>query len=523
MKIHFFKSLLASVLLLYAINTATGKSKTIGYIPLDDRPVNYERVIWLCKAAGFDILIPEKELIGTKLDNMDPYPDGRTSGDRVRILDWLKQSEGKCDYYIISADQLLSGGLVASRWLSNTDLSFEYGLCDYLIQLSKKYPVLVFDTIMRLASTNDYQGYKLEEYSKFITYGGKNRYILEDKSLNPDNIAYYYDKDPHGHTIDSCGLTGRQIKRYFDSRKRKLLLSDKLLTGNENYLYYYLGVDDSSPNNTIQTNEINYFKNKLKNKNGMVSIGTDELGVLGIAFIAAKEYPGTKVHIEYFGGKEHEYADPYNYLPLNVVIDNKLKFLNISKTDGEEDLNILILTRSDNYTQAINALIDKAKSLISRGKAVCIIDPNSNFQTSDHKTSLGKFIIDSGIPLLELMGYSSWNTAANSTGIGLANGIARYSYLQNSTPSPESNDNFIALMTFSYLKDISYKSCRFCSENDDPQIPYSFPYVLNKLNDSDIVTNFDNFKTIRHKTISVSKITNPWNRPFELLFEIKLD
>lgn len=520
MKFHFFKRLLASILLLCAINTAVGKVKTIGYIPIDDRPVNYERVVWLCKAAGFNILIPEKEMIGTRLDNMEPYAGGRTSGDRARVWDWLKQSEGKCDYYIISADQMLSGGLVASRWLSNTDLSFEYSLCDYLIHLSEKYPVLIFDTIMRLASTNDYQGYKLEEYSKFITYGGKDRYTLKDESLTPDNIAYYYDKDPHGQTIECSGLTGQQIEKYFASRKRKLLLSDKLLTGSDKYLYYYLGVDDSSPNNTIQTNEINYFKNKIKNRNGMVSIGTDELGVLGVAFIAAKEYPGTKVHIEYFGGKENDYADPYNYLPLNEVINNKLEFLNISKTDGEEDLNILVLTRSDNYMQAIDSLISKAKSLLSCEKAVCVIDPNSSFQTSDHKTKLGKFLIDSGIPLLELMGYSSWNTAANSTGIGLANSIARYSYLNASTPSPSSNDNFIALMTFSYLKDISYKSCGFCSMDDDPQVPYTFPYVLNKLNSSEIITDFKHFSTTGHRPIRVSKITNPWNRPFELLFNI---
>ena len=522
MKSFLFKNLLACLIICTISSTVCG-AKTICYIPIDDRPVNYERVIWLCKASGFELLIPEKEMIGTRLDNMEPLPGGRTSGDRKALIQWLKSIEGKCDYYILSADQMLSGGLVASRWLSNIDLSFEEGICNYLLTLSKKYPVLVFDTIMRLASTNDYQGYKLEEYNKFNSYGKKSRLILKDAELNITNIIQNYDKDQDGHIIDNCGLSAEQIQKYFDSRSRKLLLSDRLLSDSGNFLYYYLGVDDSSPNNTIQTNEINYFKRKIQHKNGMVSIGTDELGVLGIAYICAREYPGTKVNVEYYGGKENEYADSYNYLSLREVIDNKLSFLGIEKTKDANSLNLLVLTRSDKYDESIRALIDRAQDLTKEKKAVCIVDPNSGFQMHDHKTALGKALIDSDIPLLELMGYSSWNTAANSTGIALANSIARYSYISTFTPTHESNENFIKLMTFSYLKDIAYKSCGFQSMDDDPSTRYSFPYILEKLNRSDIITDFKHFKTERHSPIVISNITHPWNRQFELLFEIRLD
>ena len=91
------------------------------------------------------------------------------------------------------------------------------------------------------------------------------------------------------------------------------------------------------------------------------------------------------------------------------------------------------------------------------------------------------------------MGYSSWNTAANSTGIALANSIARYSYINAFTPTQESNENFIKLMTFSYLKDIAYKSYGFQSMEDDLSTRYSFPYILEKLNQSDIIVNFKHY------------------------------
>ena len=62
-------------------------------------------------------------------------------GDRKALLEWLKSVERKADIFVISLDQMLSGGLVGSRWLDNTDLTFEYEVADYIITLTKKKQV----------------------------------------------------------------------------------------------------------------------------------------------------------------------------------------------------------------------------------------------------------------------------------------------------------------------------------------------------------------------------------------------
>ena len=43
-------------------------AEIIAYIPLDDRPVNTSRAIYLAESAGFNLLMPEKDLYQTKLD-----------------------------------------------------------------------------------------------------------------------------------------------------------------------------------------------------------------------------------------------------------------------------------------------------------------------------------------------------------------------------------------------------------------------------------------------------------------------
>lgn len=40
----------------------------LAYIPLDDRPVNVDRVIYLAESGGFEVLMPDADLYSTKLD-----------------------------------------------------------------------------------------------------------------------------------------------------------------------------------------------------------------------------------------------------------------------------------------------------------------------------------------------------------------------------------------------------------------------------------------------------------------------
>ena len=503
------------------------QAKTICYVPIDDRPVNCERVEYLCAAVGFDLLMPEKELTGTRLDNMEPFEGGRTCGDRQALFEWLKACEGKCDYYVLSLDQLLSGGLVSSRWLAGEDISFEQQVCDYVRNLSLRYPVILFDTVMRFASTVGYGGYDYTQYNALREYGMKPRKVLQGADLSPENIVAAYGISPSGQSIAHPGLNEEQLQRYFASRRRKLLLAQSILQGQSNFDWVFLGVDDTAPGNNIQSNELEYL-GTLLGPNGCIGTACDDLGLMSIARVALQEYGPVQVDIRYFGGKQMENADSYNYLSLEEDIAQKFKFMGLQYADAprEDCLTVLVLTRAESpqaYDNARAELLATARDMLDAGLPLCVVDANSGEPHYNPATMLGKELIDSGIPLLELLGFSCWNTASNAVGIGFSTSAARYAYLRAGRPSRSSNRAFVQSMAFCYLKDISYKYCGFRADRFDSTAPYSYNYVLERLNASPVATSFSPLRTAPHGPVSVSNFRYPWNRTFEALFDVNVD
>ena len=90
-------------------------------------------------------------------------------------------------------DQLLSGGLMNSRCLSNSDLTFENEIIDTVVDLAQKGNTLyIIDSVMRLTTSCDYAGYNLDHYTAFAAYGRVPRPRLSDANLTIDNIVSGY-------------------------------------------------------------------------------------------------------------------------------------------------------------------------------------------------------------------------------------------------------------------------------------------------------------------------------------------
>lgn len=482
----------------------------VAYIPLDNRPVNKDRVEYLAESAGFTLLIPEESLYRTALDNMEPNPDGSTIGNRRALLEWLKSVEEECEYFVISLDQLISGGLVGSRYLSNTDLAFEIEVADYLISLAAKKHIILFDTVMRLASTVDYQGYKMEEYNALRSYGKKARKTLSGDMLTVDNIIAGYRYDANGREI-SVSVSSEMLDRYLASRARKLKIIDYLLSNAvDDIERIYIGVDDSSPETTIQTNEINYITS-LGGENLTLFAGADELGLMGIAAVATDVYGEAECKVTYFGEGKNWAADSFDTSTLSDCIEKH--FSSIGATMNSTDkyaLQVLVLTRTDNPSKYADALMKQAIYNIENGIPTCIIDASVNTQDLANK------VVSAEYESAMLLGYSNWNTVANATGISLSNAVARYVYIKNAPVTEKSNQAFVKTLTFSLIKDISYKKKGITNLKDTSK--YGPATIVNRINSSDILVGIN--KCASHKTVSVSNFRYPWNRTFEATFDI---
>ena len=174
----------------------------IAYVPLDDRPDNVGRVEYLAESLGYVLNMPEEWMFKTLLDGQmeDYYAENGLetqswtgqSGYPGLLYDWvLEQEASGCDRYLLSVDQLLYGGLVASRLAKTTTErdGVPWPLTDLLESLlsalaeDPNNEVWLLDSVMRLAPTVGYAGGTLEYYNAMRTIGAAPRKTLTGDEL----------------------------------------------------------------------------------------------------------------------------------------------------------------------------------------------------------------------------------------------------------------------------------------------------------------------------------------------------
>jgi len=438
----------------------------IAYIPLDDRPVNIDRALWLAGSAGVEILLPEEELYIIRLDDM-PQPNVTKQERIARLMAWLRDVWDECDAAVVSLDLLLSGGLAAARYLYDEDIVAECAALDELAALSKSKPMYVFDTVMRLASTGAFAGYGIYEYEQLRIYGSVARKQLDGAALTRDAVLDGYRYDEQGNEIVSP-LSGEIITKYLKARERQFRLNDYLLQSDHAYQYLYIGVDDSMPQTTIQTNEIRYINSIAE---GAILPATDEFGLMAIATFAAlgsnakkAEHDGASggspvaiannlptISVTYFGTTQDEYGDEYTYDSLRHSVDAHLEAMPFTMVDDDSGaVKLFVLTRpqsgqtDEEFDADCHALIDR----LFDSDNVIVAD------CSYKKARLAELMLERGVPLCSLLAYSSWNTVSNALGIALSNGLAGYVGLRDGVRCERS---FAEGMAFSFLKDCAYK------------------------------------------------------------------
>ena len=84
--------------------------KRVAVLPLDDRPVNYDYPRYLSRAAGLEILLPPREWLG------NPWRASR----HADLVNWLAQAAPRVDAMVVAIDTLAYGGLIPSRTSSES-------------------------------------------------------------------------------------------------------------------------------------------------------------------------------------------------------------------------------------------------------------------------------------------------------------------------------------------------------------------------------------------------------------------
>ncbi len=463
----------------YPEPAASEPGKTIAYVPLDDRPDNVERVEYLAESLGYALVMPEKVLYRTALDGQPKNFDTLQRGEPWSLFTWvLEQEAAGCDRYILSLDQMHSGGLVASRSMTGYGIELPgggtarvYSMLEKLLaalSADKKNVVWLLDSVMRLAPTVGYEGGTLEDYNAIRAFGALPRRTLEGEALNLENLDESYWWGPNGENLRSRTKeegTYEAALRHVRSRARKMTLSyvvqDTLAKpGYENFRLL-IGIDDSSLEDCIQKNEIAYLRQGLRTDSEGTQLdwllsGVDDLAFKAVArlYLDETDWQGASVSLQFFGGTENRPACEYDFQPLTEIMEEHLAFFDLKEAAGAE-LQILVLTQPEDETkkdgcrkQLIAALRESEKA---RRPTVLMDASNGTFGTSVYEALVKDAELGS------LIAYSGMLDMAIVTGTALSHGAARYAVLKNGDNTDYMDRAWARTLADSILKDFCYK------------------------------------------------------------------
>ncbi|MDD3346845.1 DUF4127 family protein [Oscillibacter sp.] len=489
------KRFLAAALTLCLLLSGCGPSRTepvqaetptdgpvIAYVPLDDRPDNVERVKYLAESMGYTLEMPEADCYRTRLGGQPRNTNGTQYGDRAALYEWvLAQEAAGCDRYILSMDQMLSGGLVNSRamaahesvTLSDGTVLTESELLESLTAIlgaEADNRVWLLESVMRLAPTVGYDHWTLEEYNDLRAYGMEGRPVLEGAALTVENIKADYRLGSDGSALEaaSFGLEEWEVAEYLSARSRKIELSHRLETlvnraGFENFRVL-IGIDDSSEEDSIQKNEIAYLRQGLRSGDALLS-GVDDLAFKAVTKLYLEETDWAQAQIgaqvRYYGGTEDQSACAYDYKPLTEIMAEHLDFFglgepreNLPKDEG--CIQILVLTQPADESKKkeyYQALIEDLKACRGRDLPTILIDAgNGAYGTAFHEA------LTEETELGWLLGYAGFLDMAIVTGTALSHGVARYAVLRQGESTQAMEQAFARTLADSVLKDFCYKN-----------------------------------------------------------------
>jgi len=564
----------------YPESAAAEPEKAIAYVPLDDRPDNVERVVYLAESLGYALEMPEKVLYQTRLDHQPRNFGSFQRGEPWSLSTWvLEQEEAGCDRYILSLDQLCSGGLVSSRSMTEDEIELPGGgsvsssqlLKDLLMTLSadENNVVWLLDSVMRLTPTLGNAGGSVTNYNWIRAFGSQPRETLEEDALTLEGVLGSYWRGPGGEdlyakTRDQQGSGDPDLKEVLtanlQARERKLGLSDEIQSilaggGYENFRLL-IGIDDSSLEDCIQKNEIAYLRRGLRTapdgrRLDFLLSGVDDLAFKAVTrlYLDESNWRGSTAAVRYFGGSEEQSACIYDFQPLTEIMEEHFEFFGLSPASDylSAPLQILVLTQPEDEARKnayLNELLDAVQDCRKRQiPAILINAGNGTYGTAANDALTEK------AELGYLISYSGLLDMAIVTGTALSHGVARYAVLKNGENTDYMDRAWARTLADSVIKDFCYRTgvredLIAYTLNDLGGDPDNFwapsvdreallerlengmeketASVIKNLERSRLITSLEPYGEKHWGGIALENYRFPWDRAFEIGMDIRL-
>lgn len=426
-------------------------AKTIMYVPFDDRPVSLENAVDTVKAAKMDILIPPAEYLASR---------GR-AGKPIQLWEWVEKNADKADALVLSADALIYGGLVDSRTHDFSDIILEWRLKHFskLQELNPKAPLYVFSTIMRSphASAGGVEPPYYEKYGPDIF----QLTALKDKA----EVQGLTSNEQNSMQASEAAIPSEYLADWMNRRDKNFKINAKLieLTKDGTVDYLIMGRDDTSPfsQSHKESRMLNKLAGSLPDSKYTSFPGADQLGMV----LLARAYNNlTKqspiVEIQYALGAGASTVASYEDQPIGRTIVDHItaaggSVMNRSQTP---DLVLAVNTpltsetpEAESFsnipaiTYSTSKFVSTIESKLTAGKSVAVADIAF---ANGADNALMRALYEHGL-LDKLKAYSGWNTASNTLGYALGQGM-----MSKSMSDKERKQ----LLAIRYLDDWAYQA-----------------------------------------------------------------
>lgn len=513
---------------------ANAANEKILYIPVDDRPINFNQTVEILKLAGCEMIVPPKNFFSRY--NSEESPD--------KLWDWLDENVSNADAAVISADAVIYGGLIPSRKheLPAKILNERVNRFKLLRKKNPKLKIYVLGSIMR----TPYEGTQgsTEEPDYYAKYGlDIYKYsALSDK----ENVEGLTSDERDTMQRLKNNIPAVFLKDWTLRRQKNLDATKKLvdLTDKDIISYLIIGLDDNLPysqtkHESRELMEYTHTKNVPETKFQILS-GMDEFGLVLLAR-AVNDMRGDnpKIFVRYNKGTGANTLPAYSEEKVSVSIENELNILRGKLVNNAKSADLILLVNTDPAGQTYHTynsspfgrdknfnpdiprdgtkyFVDMVERYINEGYPVGIADITFG---NGADNPMMNFLKERGL-LFKLQSYAGWNTATNSIGFSLATGILAKNM------SREDKDK---LLVTRYLDDWAYQANVRTTVGD--WIFYNMPngaaYYSNfggkNIEIEERITNlmrdFAEKNLPPYEFLRDFKVTNPWNRMFEVDIE----
>lgn len=511
LKKSFMMLATAAVFLLGSVPSVD--ATTILYVPQDNRPVSLSYTVATAEEAGYTVLTPPQHWLS-----------GRSfKGSPEELWTWVEQNAAKADVMVLSTDSLIYGGLVDSRKheIDASVLQRRVQRLRSLKQFNAKAPLYAFGTVMRSPRASG-GGVEPPYYSTF----GPTIF----------QIAALQDK------LDSEGLTAAEqaqlfnltasvpveyIQDWFNRRQKNMMVNYALIDSarNHTFSYFALGHDDTSQlsQSAMEGRYLNNYSKGISSAEYGSFPGADQLGLLLIAraHVELNHLKPTFETMYPLGGAEHTMPH-YEDQSVGKTVAEHIVAVKGELIEGRKpDILLAIntpLTKVTSESESFGNLpmpsasttrfVDRIEKAMEQNIPVSVAD--IAYSNGSDNILLNAFYQKN--MLYKLMAYNGWNTASNTIGYAIAQGIL------GQKMKPQAHKNMLTqqyLDNWAYQANIRKDVYRMQDEIRTDNVKYAG--TLNDKLESYMGEQIQDFAEkylqIDPRTVSA---TFPWGRLFEV-------